>query len=50
MQQELDVCKNCAEYGSEFCEECLKDRKKEKAITHSQKPNNTSVEDKLNDT
>ena len=25
MQQELDKCKDCAEYGSAFCEECLKE-------------------------
>ena len=29
MQQELDKCKDCAEYGSEFCEDCLKEQKKE---------------------
>lgn len=26
MQQELDKCKDCAEYGSEFCEDCLKEQ------------------------
>lgn len=25
MEKELDICKHCAEYGSEFCEECLKE-------------------------
>ena len=26
MQKELDRCKDCAEYGSEFCEDCLKEQ------------------------
>ncbi len=26
--QKKDNCKNCAEYGSEFCKDCLEEQKK----------------------
>lgn len=26
--KELDVCHDCAEYGSDFCDECLEELKK----------------------
>lgn len=31
MQQELDVCKDCTEYGSEFCEDCLKEQREKQS-------------------
>lgn len=50
MEQDLDLCKKCVEYGSEFCEECLKDRKKEKANTQGQELDSPGVKDELNNT
>lgn len=29
MKKEKDLCKDCAEYGSEFCPECLEEQTKQ---------------------
>jgi hypothetical protein len=44
MQLELDLCKNCVEYGSEFCEDCLKDLKN---VNASDKPQTAQLTQKV---
>ncbi len=33
MKKEKDLCKDCAEYGSEFCPECLEELEEQKKTT-----------------
>ena len=39
--KELDVCRDCAEYGGDFCDECLEELLKRKELLNAQSDEQT---------
>lgn len=48
MQKELDRCKDCAEYGSEFCEDCLKEQLEQQELQRKTQDLTTKKEEAIN--
>lgn len=48
MQQELIQCKNCMEYGSAFCEECLKEQLEQQELQRKMQDLTAKKEDAIN--
>lgn len=49
MRKEPNICKDCAEYGSEFCEDCLKEQlEQQQELQRKMQDLTTKKEDAIN--